>query len=125
MKRKNCLPRSRLLLPLIIPTWKIIAVDDRSQDATGRILDDFGLIDLSTATTTTLRTLPAKVCAFLPDFGCAVPSCRPDGWASPRASEGVREFDGRLAAVYRRRLRFVPDALRRAVAVVQSRIWIT
>jgi len=105
------------------PNLEIIAVDDRSQDATGRILDDFGLIDLSTGHHTDTSDTASQGLPGSSRFRAVHVTELPPGWlGKPHALQKAYESStGDWLLFTDADVRFVPDALRRAVAVVQSR----
>jgi glycosyltransferase involved in cell wall biosynthesis len=85
------------------PNLEIIAVDDRSQDATGRILDDFA--------------------RSREKFRVVHISGLPSGWlGKPHALQKAYESStGGWLLFTDADVRFAPDALRRAMAVVQEK----
>jgi glycosyltransferase involved in cell wall biosynthesis len=85
------------------PQLEIVAVDDRSQDSTGRILDDFA------------RTHPR--------FRTVHIDVLPAGWlGKPHALERAYEAStGDWLLFTDADVRFTPDVLRRAMAIVQQR----
>jgi glycosyltransferase involved in cell wall biosynthesis len=100
------------------PNLEIIAVDDRSQDATGRILDEFGLTGLKTGHYSA-ASHAADGGRFLAVHVTALPS----GWlGKPHALQKAYESStGEWLLFTDADVRFAPDALRRAMTVVRSK----
>ena len=98
------------------PNLEIIAVDDRSQDATGRILDEFGLTGLKTGHYSA-ASHAADGGRFLAVHVTALPS----GWlGKPHALQKAYESStGEWLLFTDADVRFAPDALRRAMTVVR------
>jgi glycosyltransferase involved in cell wall biosynthesis len=100
------------------PHLEIIGVDDRSRDATGRILDEFGL--------TGLKTGHYNAASHAADDGrFRVVHVRelPGGWlGKPHALQKAYESStGEWLLFTDADVRFASDALRRAMAVVRSK----
>jgi glycosyltransferase involved in cell wall biosynthesis len=91
------------LAALDYPDLEIIGVDDRSQDATGRILDDFA--------------------AANPRFRAVHVAELPNGWlGKPHAlQKGYEASTGEWLLFTDADVRFMPDVLRRAVTVAKER----
>jgi glycosyltransferase involved in cell wall biosynthesis len=105
------------------PNLEIIAVDDRSEDATGRILDEFALTGLKTGHYN-------GGLAGLKPGACVDPGARfrivhvrelPSGWlGKPHALQMAYESSGGEWLLFTDAdVRFAPDALRRAMAVAR------
>jgi glycosyltransferase involved in cell wall biosynthesis len=96
------------------PNLEIIAVDDRSQDATGRILDQFASTGLNTG-----HDHDAANGRFRAVHVTELPA----GWlGKPHALQKAYENStGQWLLFTDADVRFVPDALRRAMAVAQSK----
>jgi glycosyltransferase involved in cell wall biosynthesis len=110
------------------PNLEIIAVDDRSQDATGRILEEFALTDLKTSHHRGMGLARLKPGAYRGSDGEArfrVVHVRelPAGWlGKPHALlKAYESSTGEWLLFTDADVRFAPDALRRAVAVVRSK----
>ncbi len=90
------------LAALDYPHLEIIAVNDRSQDATGRILDDFA--------------------AAHPHFRAAHVSEIPDGWLGKTHAlqKGFEASSGEWLLFTDADVRFKPDVIRRAVRLAQE-----
>ena len=100
------------------PNLEIIAVDDRSQDATGRILDEFGLTGLKTG-----HYSAASHAADGGRFLAVHVTALPPGWlGKPHALQKAYESStGEWLLFTDADVRFAPDALRRAMTVVRSK----
>jgi glycosyltransferase involved in cell wall biosynthesis len=96
------------------PNLEIIAADDRSEDATGRILDEFALTGLKTG-----HYRGAANGRFQAVHVAALPA----GWlGKPHALQKAYENStGEWLLFTDADVRFAPDALRRAMAVVRSK----
>jgi glycosyltransferase involved in cell wall biosynthesis len=96
------------------PNLEIIAADDRSEDATGRILDEFALTGLNTG-----HYRGAANGRFQAVHVAALPA----GWlGKPHALQKAYEKSTAEWLLFTDAdVRFAPDALRRAVAVVRSK----
>jgi glycosyltransferase involved in cell wall biosynthesis len=99
------------------PNLEIIAVDDRSQDATGRILDEFALTGLKTGPY--IDSSDAANGKFRAVHVTELPA----GWlGKPHALQKAYENStGEWLLFTDADVRFAPDALRRAMAVVQQK----
>jgi glycosyltransferase involved in cell wall biosynthesis len=99
------------------PHLEIIAVDDRSGDTTGRILDQFALTGLKTSHYDASQ--PADNGRFRTVHVTALPS----GWlGKPHALQKAYENStGEWLLFTDADVRFAPDALRRAMTVVRSK----
>jgi len=88
---------------LITPELEVIAVDDRSQDSTGRILDEFAAVH--------------------PRLGVVHITQLPAGWlGKPHAVQKAYEAsNGDWLLFTDADVRFKPDALRRAIALAKAR----
>jgi glycosyltransferase involved in cell wall biosynthesis len=100
------------------PHLEIIAVDDRSADATGRMLDEFGLTGLKTG-----HYDAASHAADNARFRAVHVRALPPGWlGKPHALQKAYESStGEWLLFTDADVRFAPDALRRAMAVVRSK----
>ena len=100
------------------PHLEIIAVDDRSADATGRMLDEFGLTGLKAGLYDA-----ASHAADNARFRAVHVRALPPGWlGKPHALQKAYESStGEWLLFTDADVRFAPDALRRAMAVVRSK----
>src|SRR5580700_5352144 len=100
------------------PQLEIIAVDDRSADATGRMLDEFGLTGLKTG-----HYDAASHAADNARFRAVHVRALPPGWlGKPHALQKAYESaTGEWLLFTDADVRFAPDALRRAAAMVQQK----
>src|SRR4029077_15828446 len=91
------------LMEIDYPRLEVIAVDDRSQDATGRILDEFA--------------------AAHPRLHVVHVAELPQGWlGKPHALQKAYEASsGEWLLFTDADVRFAPDSLRRAIAIARSR----
>jgi glycosyltransferase involved in cell wall biosynthesis len=107
------------------PNLEIIAVDDRSADATGRILDEFALTGLKTANSTDRSDGGRQGLPVEPRLRFRVLQITelPPGWlGKPHALQKAYESSaGEWLLFTDADVRFAPDALRRAMAVAQAR----
>jgi glycosyltransferase involved in cell wall biosynthesis len=111
------LPRALATLALIdYPNLEMIAVDDRSGDATGRILDEFALTGLKTGGDN------GSVERSVGRFRVVRVTELPAGWlGKPHALQKAYEHStGEWLLFTDADVRFEPDALRRAMAVVRQ-----
>src|SRR5882762_3617967 len=101
------------------PNLEIIAVDDRSQDATGRILDDFGLIDLSTGHHTDTSDTASQGLPGSSRFRAVHVTELPPGWlGKPHALQKAYESStGNWLLFTDADVRFKRDVLRRAITL--------
>ena len=98
-------PALESMLALDYPAYELIAVDDRSEDATPQILDEFGRRH------THLKVIHVREL--------------PPGWlGKPHALETAwRQSSGDWLVFTDADVRFAPDALRRAFALATQRSW--
>src|SRR5258707_15548330 len=91
------------LMEIDYPELEVVAVDDRSQDATGRILDEFAAVH--------------------PRLGVVHITQLPAGWlGKPHAVQKAYEASkGDWLLFTDADVRFKPDALRRAIALAKAR----
>jgi glycosyltransferase involved in cell wall biosynthesis len=106
------------------PELEIVAVDDRSMDATGQILEEFALTGLKTGPCGSGGSAGLKPAACT-SGGFRVEHVRelPGGWlGKPHALQKAYESStGEWLLFTDADVRFVPEALRRAVAVVKQK----
>lgn len=116
------------------PNLEIIAVDDRSGDATGRILDEFAVAGLKTGGRNSsddggdaeVRVAGPKPGAYTREaarFRAVHVAELPSGWlGKPHAlQKAYQHSTGEWLLFTDADVRFAPDAVRRAMAVVQSK----